>query len=165
MHFSFFHQVCKVADQTKPVLIGPRQSPQHRILCLHQFNQSFPGNIALLYFFFFFFFFFFFYIFKKWGKWKEFDLILNIAILPSLNHLKSAIRRIQIWCIQGTKEAYPNNITNLTGVYKIACNRCVRVDRSALAFGLGVGGWGRGQGRGVVLLSIYVIQYISVSRY
>ena len=36
-------------------------------------------------------------------------------------------------------EACPKHTTNLTGVYKIACNRYVRVDRSALAFGLGVG--------------------------
>ena len=33
-------------------------------------------------------------------------------------------------------EACPKNTTNLLGVYKMACNRCVRVDRSALAFGL-----------------------------
>ena len=37
-------------------------------------------------------------------------------------------------------EACPKNTTNLTGVYKMACNRCVHVDRSALAFGLGGGG-------------------------
>ena len=36
-------------------------------------------------------------------------------------------------------EACPKNTTNLTGVYKMACNRRVRVDRSALAFGLGGG--------------------------
>ena len=36
-------------------------------------------------------------------------------------------------------EACPKNTTNLTRVYKMDCNRCVRVDRSALAFGLGVG--------------------------
>ena len=34
-------------------------------------------------------------------------------------------------------EACPKNNTNLAGVYKMACNRCVRVDRSALAFGFG----------------------------
>ena len=34
-------------------------------------------------------------------------------------------------------EAYPKNTTNLTGVYKMACNRCVRVDRSVLGLGVG----------------------------
>ena len=33
----------------------------------------------------------------------------SIAILPSLNHLKSAIRDIQILCIQVTMEACPNS--------------------------------------------------------
>ena len=36
-------------------------------------------------------------------------------------------------------EACPKNTTNLLGVYKMTCNRCVHVDRSALAFGLGGG--------------------------
>ena len=45
-------------------------------------------------------------------------------------------------------EACPRNTTNLIGVHKMACNRCVRVDQSfdfvsvnlgALAFGLGGG--------------------------
>ena len=44
-------------------------------------------------------------------------------------------------------EACPKNSTNLTGVYKMACNRCVRVDRSALAFRL----WGGTEGWGVLL--------------
>ena len=48
-------------------------------------------------------------------------------------------------------EACPKNTTNLTGVYKMACNRCVRVDRSALAFGLGVVGRGGGGGGGGVV--------------
>ena len=33
-------------------------------------------------------------------------------------------------CLQGTMEACPKNTINLTGVYKMACNRCVRVDRT-----------------------------------
>ena len=60
----------------------------------------------------------------------------SIAILPNLNHLKSAI---QIRCLQVTMEACPKNTTNLTGVYKMAFSRCIRVDRSAFAFGLGDG--------------------------
>ena len=51
----------------------------------------------------------------------------------------------------------------------MACNRCVRVDRSALALGLGgVGGaWGGGGGGlgGVVTAINYAIQCISVSGY
>ena len=65
-------------------------------------------------------------------------MILNIAILPSLNHLKSAIRDIQNLMPSCTMEACPKNTTNLIGVYKMACNQCVCVDWSALAFGLGV---------------------------
>ena len=38
-------------------------------------------------------------------------------------------------------EACSKNTTNLTGIYKMACNRCVPVDRSALAFGLVGGAW------------------------
>ena len=48
-------------------------------------------------------------------------------------------------------EACPKNTTNLTGVYKMACNRCVRVDRSALAFGRG---WGVVLSTASLLLSI-----------
>ena len=59
-------------------------------------------------------------------------------------------------------EACPKNTTKLTGVYKIACNRCVRVDRSALAFGLVVG---RSTLHGVVTAINYAIQCISVSSY
>ena len=59
-------------------------------------------------------------------------------------------------------EACPKNTTNLTGVYKMACNRCVRIDRSALAFGLGVG---RSTLHGIVTAINYAIQCISVSRY
>ena len=36
-------------------------------------------------------------------------------------------------------EACPKTTTNLIGVYKMACNRSVRVDRSVLALGLAVG--------------------------
>ena len=59
-------------------------------------------------------------------------------------------------------EACPKNTTNLAGVFKMACNRCVRVDRSALAFGLGVG---PGTLHGVFTAINYAIQCISVSRY
>ena len=59
-------------------------------------------------------------------------------------------------------EACPKNTTNLTGVYKMAGNRCVRVDRSALGFGLGVG---RSTLHGVVSAIIYAKHCISVSRY
>ena len=59
-------------------------------------------------------------------------------------------------------EACPKNTTNLTGVYKIACNRCVRVDRSALAFGLG---GGPSPLHGVITAINYATQCISVSRY
>ena len=69
-----------------------------------------------------------------------------------MNHLKFAIRDIQIWCLQGTMEACLKNTTNLTDVYKMACNWCVRVDRSALAFGLG--GWGIVLSTASLLLSI-----------
>ena len=89
-------------------------------------------------------------------------MILNIAILPSLNHLKSAIRDIQIRYLQDTIAACLKNTINLTGVYKMACNRCVRVDRSALAFGLGVG---RSPLHGVVTAISYAIQCISASSY
>ena len=51
-------------------------------------------------------------------------------------------------------EACPKNTTNLTGVYKMACKRCVRVNRSALALGLGVG---RSTLHGVVTAISYVI--------
>ena len=76
--------------------------------------------------------------------WQDVDSLTNsemssIAILSSLDHLKSAIRDIQISCLQVTMEACPKNTTNFTGVHKMAHNRCVRVDRSALAFGVGVG--------------------------
>ena len=77
-------------------------------IMLTSFQPEFPRKHRSTVFFFF----FFFYIFKKWGKWKEVDLLLNIAILPSLNHLKTAIRHIQIWCLQGTMEACPKNTTN-----------------------------------------------------
>ena len=48
-------------------------------------------------------------------------------------------------------EACPKNTTNLTGVYKTTCNRCVRIDRSALAFGLR---WGVVLSTASLLLSI-----------
>ena len=48
-------------------------------------------------------------------------------------------------------EACPKNTSNLTGVYKKACNRCVRVDWSALALGLG---WGVVLSTALLLLSI-----------
>ena len=89
-------------------------------------------------------------------------MILNIPILPSLYHLKPPIRDIQILCLQGTMEAGPKNTTNLTGLFKMACNRCVRVDRSAMALGLGVG---RSTLHGFVTAINYAIQCISVSRY
>ena len=56
-------------------------------------------------------------------------------------------------------EACPKNTTNLTGVYKTACNR---VDPSAVAFGLGVG---HSTLHGAVTAINYAIQCISVSRY
>ena len=88
----------------------------------------------------------------------------NIAILPNLSHLKSAISDIQIWCLQGAMEmeACPKSTTYLTGVYKMAYNRCVRVYRSSLVFGLGVG---RSPLHSVLTAMNYAIQCISVSRY
>ena len=59
-------------------------------------------------------------------------------------------------------EACPKNTTNLTGVYKMTCNWCVHVNRSALAFGLGVG---RSTLHGVFTAISYAIQCVSVSRY
>ena len=59
-------------------------------------------------------------------------------------------------------EACPKNTTNLTGFYIMACNRCVHVDRSVLAFGLGVR---HSTLHCVVTAIIYAIQCISVSRY
>ena len=59
-------------------------------------------------------------------------------------------------------EACPKNTTNLIGVYKMECNRCVCVDLYALAFGLGVG---RSTLDGVITAINYAIQCISVSRY
>ena len=80
-------------------------------------------------------------------------------------------------------EAYPKNTTNLTSVYKMACNRCICVDWSWL-LGLGVGrsnlhgvvtainyaiqcilGVGCSALHGVVTAVDYAIQCISVSRY
>ena len=57
-------------------------------------------------------------------------------------------------------ETCPKNTTNLTGAYKMACNGCVRVDQSALAFRLGMG---RSTLHGVVTAVNYAIQCISVS--
>ena len=58
-------------------------------------------------------------------------------------------------------EVCPKN-TNLTGVYKTACNRCARVDQSALAVGLGVG---RSTLHGVITAINYAMQCICISRY
>ena len=55
-------------------------------------------------------------------------------------------------------EACPKNTTNLTGVYKMACNRCVHVGRSALAFGRGVG---RSTLHGIALLLSVMLYNVS----
>ena len=48
--FFFSAGMYLVADQTKPVKIGPRQSAQHRIVCLHQFHKSFLGSTVFFFF-------------------------------------------------------------------------------------------------------------------
>ena len=89
----------------------------------------------------------------------------SIAILPSVNHLKSAIRDIQIWCLQVTMEACPQNTINLTAVYKMICNRWVRVDRLPWLLGLGVGRCTLHRVVTAIKYAKYAIQCISVSWY
>ena len=86
----------------------------------------------------------------------------SIAKLPSVNHLKSAIRDIRIWCLQVTMEAGPKT--------PLIWQAFTKWHATGLSVSIGLpwllGLWvGRSTLHGVVTAINYAIQCISVSRY
>ena len=57
----------------------------------------------------------------------------------ALNHYKSLKIYFNYVKRQELNDFLKDVESNLTGIYKMACNRCVHVGRSALAFGPGGG--------------------------